>query len=89
MWGTEEAMSEGILLTLAQPCQGTQCLRPMGEAIFSAGEAQRNGNGFCWSKYECLPTVDKRVQKTCNHNVLFQDACDLRLLPQRPATDTR
>lgn len=33
VWGAEEAMSEHVLLTWAQSCQGPQRLRPMGIAM--------------------------------------------------------
>ena len=33
VWGADEAMSERVLLTWAQSCQGPQCLRPMGIAM--------------------------------------------------------
>lgn len=46
-----EVLRECVMLTWAQPCQGPQCLRPIGVAPFP-GEVWRDGKAF-WSGCRC------------------------------------
>lgn len=52
MWGANEVLSERVLFTWAQPCQGPHCLSHESGKAFS-GEAQEDGKAFLWSKYKC------------------------------------
>lgn len=50
LWGAGKVLSDCIILTWGLPYQGLQCLRPMGMARPSLGQAQGNYKAFFWSE---------------------------------------
>jgi len=47
MWGTEEALTECVLLTM------TNALETQEQAELSVGQAQETGDAFLWSLCRC------------------------------------